>query len=61
MHPNLAKYRAERGLTQQQAADLLGVSRPHYALIEVERKRPSVELAKKIGSLYGFAWASFFE
>ena len=42
MHPNLAKYRAERGLTQQQAADLLGVSRPHYALIEVERKRPSV-------------------
>lgn len=47
-------------LTQQEAADLVGLSRGAYANIEIGNRNPSVKVAKKIAEVFGFQWTNFF-
>ncbi len=48
-------------MTQQQIADLIGVSRVAYTRYESGERKPSPEVAKKIGQILGFPWTRFFE
>lgn len=52
MHP-LAIYRKEKGLTQQDLAERLGIHKVYLALIETYKKTPSTKLALKIEQLTG--------
>lgn len=47
--------------SQYKMAAEIGISQSYYASIEVGSRRPSVEVAKKIGGTMGFEWTRFFE
>ena len=49
----MAALRAEKGLTQEQVAKELGISRAHYTNIENGRRLPSLPLAARIALFYG--------
>lgn len=55
----LSRHRG--GLTQQQAADMAGISRSYYTEIEAGEKSPSVPAARRLGEALGFDWVIFFE
>jgi putative transcriptional regulator len=57
----LIKLRKDLGLTQQQAAKLIGISRSYYGEIEAGLKNPSGKMAKKIAETFGFDMARFFD
>ncbi len=52
--------RKEKGLTQQEMADEVGVSRQYYNDIENGKRQPSVTIAKKIGEVLEVEWTIFF-
>lgn len=56
----LVKLRSEKGLTQNQVAEMAEVDRSTYAKAENGRSI-SVKTAKKIANALGFDWAYFFE
>jgi putative transcriptional regulator len=49
----LLKERKKRQLTQQQAADFIGIHISTYANIEIGRRNPSFKVALKIADFYG--------
>lgn len=55
----LIEIRGKR--SQQSVADKIGISRGAYANIELGKRNPSVQLAKKIGEALGFVWTLFFD
>ncbi|MEC0490211.1 helix-turn-helix transcriptional regulator [Bacillus licheniformis] len=59
----LSKKRTELGYTHQEVADLLGsgITRQYYGMIEKGERRPSVNVAKKLGELLKVNWTIFFE
>ena len=57
----LTQIRKTHGISQQQVADVVGISRAGYANIEIEKRRPSPEVAQKIGTMLGFDWTRFFD
>ncbi|MGG1574863.1 helix-turn-helix transcriptional regulator [Fictibacillus sp. NRS-1165] len=59
----LTKKRIKLGYTHQEVADLLGkgITRQYYSMIEKGERRPSVNVAKKLGELLGIKWTIFFE
>lgn len=57
----LLQLRKKCKLSQQQVADAVLTTQQNYSYIEKGERRPSPELAKKIGSLFGFEWTRFFE
>ncbi|SDN50785.1 transcriptional regulator [Fictibacillus solisalsi] len=59
----LTKKRTNLGYTHQEIADLLGtgITRQYYGMIEKGERRPSVNIAKKLGELLGINWTVFFE
>lgn len=57
----LKKLRQELGLTQEQAAQKIGISRFWYIDIELGRKSPSIKTAKKIAKAFSFDWKKFYE
>lgn len=52
MKSRLKVLRAERDLTQEQLADLVGVSRYAINALETERHDPSLDLAYRIASAF---------
>lgn len=50
----LYKIRISKGLTQQNVADQIGITRQYYTMIEQGLRRPSAEVAKKIAKFFGF-------
>ena len=44
---NVKKLRIEKGMTQEQLANVCGVQRTTITMIELGENKPSVELAKK--------------
>lgn len=56
----LEQKRKERGLTQQDMADKIGVSRQYYNELENKKRQPSVTAAKKIAQILGLEWTIFF-
>lgn len=56
----LVQIRKSKDLTQQQAADLAGISRSYYADIEQGSKGASGKAAKLIANALGFDMNLFF-
>lgn len=48
---NLEKARLARGLTMEQVADVLGISRQTYALIEANKREVTVSQAEKLAAM----------
>ena len=59
----LQEIREGKGLTQQQVADAVKISRGHYANIENGRRCESdkVDTEKAIAAALDFDWTLFFE
>lgn len=57
---DLKKTRQEKGFTQQQLADILGITRQTISHIECGRIKPSIDNAKAIAKVLGFEWSDFF-
>jgi putative transcriptional regulator len=53
-------YRAEHGITQEQLADFIGVSRKTISTVEVGRFIPSTVIALKIARHFGVSVDDIF-
>lgn len=58
---DLRAIRHEHKLTEATVSSRAGISQQYYNLIENGKRRPSVEVAKKIASVLGFPWTRFYE
>lgn len=56
----LEEARKARGLTTYETAEKAGISQSGYAQIETGRRKPSVQMAKKIAAVLLFDWTVFF-
>lgn len=52
MRTRLISLRKERNMTQQEIADLLGITRSFYGMIETGDRNPTLDLAKRIAELF---------
>ena len=57
---NIAKYRKQNNLTQNQLADLVDVSREHIAKVETARRNMSMNLLFNISSALNIPEYKFF-
>ena len=57
----LKEIRAKKKYTQEQMSKEIGVAQNTYCNIENGKRRPSVEVAKKIAEVLDFDWTKFFE
>lgn len=57
----LIKKRLERNLDQQDVAELIGTTQQFYNYVENGKRRPSPEIAIKIGKVLDFEWTKFYE
>ncbi len=57
----LSKIRADKNFTQCQVAKMCNISTSYYSQIESGQRRPSVYIAKTIGTILNFDWTKFFE
>lgn len=57
----LKEKRTNQGFTQEDVAELAGVARTTYAMIEQGERDPSVSTAKKIAQTLNFKWTIFFD
>lgn len=53
MH-KIKEFRLNKGLSQEQLARVIGVSRPTYTAIEAGKQELSLDEAKKLATLFGF-------
>jgi putative transcriptional regulator len=56
----MARLRKEKKLTQAELAQVLGVSQRMVAACEAGERRPSPELAQRIGAELGMDWTEFY-
>ena len=61
MQNNIAKFRKEAGLSQQELADAISVSRKTISTVETNRFTPSVIIALKIARHFNTSVESLFE
>lgn len=57
----LISARKDRGLKQSDIARITGINPGHYANIEIGKRNPSVNLAKKISKILDLNWIDFFD
>ena len=57
----LIKKRLNRNLRTEDMAQLVGVTQQFYSYIEIGKRRPSPEVAIKIGKVLDFDWRLFYE
>jgi len=58
MHEIIRALRKERGLTQQQVADHLGIDRSTYAYYESGRTRLNIDVVVKLAHFYQIRYAA---
>ena len=58
---DLEILRKAAGKSQAEVAEDIGISRAAYSNIENGKRRPSVEVAKRIAAVLGFDWTRFYE
>ena len=58
MHETIYKLRKEKGLTQQQVAEHLGVDRSTYAYYESGRSKLSIDVVVKLAHFYQIRYAT---
>ncbi|WP_040683190.1 helix-turn-helix domain-containing protein [Thermosinus carboxydivorans] len=56
----LERVLQNKKMTHQEAANLIGIERSYFTQIVNGRRRPSPEVAQKIGQALGFDWTIFF-
>ena len=61
MKIDMAAKRKEHKLTQSELGQICGVAQRTVAAYESGERRPSPEVARKIGEALGFPWTAFFE
>lgn len=52
LHEVLRHYRKQKGLTQQQVADLMGIAKSTYSGYETGRRQPGVEEVKQLAKIF---------
>jgi putative transcriptional regulator len=57
----LRELRADRGMTQQELADAIGVTRQTVIAIEQDKYSPSLETAFKIAMVFGVPLEQVFQ
>ncbi len=57
----LKEIRISKNLTQEELANLIGISRTMVTEIENGNANPSIKCAKKIAHVLGFHWTRFYE
>jgi len=57
----LKELRIKKDVTMRQVAGQASISESMYCLIESGKRRPSPEVAKRIGSYLGFDWTKFYD
>lgn len=60
MQNNIAKFRKEKGLSQQELADAIAVSRKTISTVETGRFIPSVIIALKIAAQFKLSVEQLF-
>ncbi|MGG5181361.1 helix-turn-helix transcriptional regulator [Bacillus sp. MM09(2025)] len=53
--------RESKSLVQQDVANLVGIERPYYTMIEIGSRKPSVKIAKKLAEVLEIDWTLFFD
>ena len=63
MRPWLKSIRVDRGYTQNQVAEMVGISRCFYTQLESMHPRKGLrpKTAKSIGRVLGFDWSWFYQ
>lgn len=61
LRENLRKFRSEEGYSQEEVAQLLGVSRPTYTYYETGHTTPGIEDLYLLSQLYGRAMEDFLQ
>lgn len=56
----LKDKRIEKGMTQQEVAEAVGLTDVAISYIESGTRRPSVETAKRIAKVLNIDWTEFF-
>lgn len=56
----LKEKRKEKNLTMKQVAEMAGIAESTYSLIESGNRRPSPEVAQRLGECLGFDWTRFY-
>lgn len=57
----LEETRRDKGMTQQDLAQAIGINRASLSKLENGKMNPSIGLAKKLGKALGFEWTRFYE
>lgn len=57
----LVQLREDKNLSQCQVSLGAEISQNHYSSIETGKRRPSVNVAKRIADILGFDWQRFYE
>ena len=57
----LQEKRIEKGLTQEEVAQIVGVNRASLSKVESGKTSPSVRLAQRLGAALDFDWTLFYE
>mgnify|MGYP000046835071 FL=1 len=57
----LKELRQQKGFTQEDLAEIIGITRQHIGMIENGNSNPSPKLAKKIAKALNFNWTKFYE
>lgn len=57
----LKDVRKNKEMTGAEVAEAAGITQQFYNFIENDRRRPSVDVAKRIAAVLGFEWTRFFE
>ena len=57
---NLRRFRNIKGMSQQQVADYLGVSRQAYTRYEMGQREPGIDVLTKLAKLYNYQVDVFF-
>lgn len=60
MRTKLVELREKKGLTQEEVAAIVGISRSFYGLIETGLRNPTYGLAKKIAQIFNVDAESLF-
>ena len=58
---NLKKIRKQRGLTQEDLAEMVNVAPRHISFIETARSFPSCDLIERLSAALNASYVSFFE
>ena len=58
---NLCNLRKKKNLTMREVGLMANISESMYSLIENGKRRPSVDVAKRIAAVLNFDWTLFFE